>query len=282
MELPTPVGVEVSRDSFVDVVAQRCHQGVVGGQSGGGGSGIGVAFLDHAKDGVADRFAAGRRNVGGGVFGAIDVTHRHRVVSRPGVIHADGETEVIARLRGRMRRVDADGRERTFVPDASDAVGSRGAEVGAGSAAGEQEEPKTDHSASVNAQRELYCPRGIHSDVRIQHLALVTMILPATSWNYRVNRGNPGMSFRHPQAKGSRCHGFRSRRRGRRAGSVLGFRAAPTPWNLRHKAQTCSDKPRMAHTISRAKNRPKTRCRHLQDRRRPSPRKNRTTLAAPA
>jgi len=35
--------------------------------------------------------------------------------------------------------------------------------------------------------------------------------------------------------------------------------ATGTPWNLCHRAQAWSDKPRMAHTISRAKNKPKTR-----------------------
>src|SRR6185295_17365182 len=57
------------------------------------------------------------------MLAAIDVTHGHGVVSRPGIIHADRKTEVIARLCRRMRRVYPDGGERSFIPDTRDAVG---------------------------------------------------------------------------------------------------------------------------------------------------------------
>src|SRR5678815_5576457 len=78
---------------------------------------------EHSKSGVADGVAPGRCDIGGSVFAAIDVTHGHRVVSRPSIVHAYRETEVIPRLCRRMRTVDSDGRNGPFVPNTGGAIG---------------------------------------------------------------------------------------------------------------------------------------------------------------
>src|SRR2546421_10062020 len=93
-----------------------------------------MPLREKSKSRVADGVASGRRDVGSGVFGAIDVTHRHRVVSRPGIVHTDRKTEVIARLRRRMRAIDSDCCEGPLVPNAGDAVGSRSMNIDCGAA----------------------------------------------------------------------------------------------------------------------------------------------------
>ena len=116
---------------IVRVVAQRRHLGVVRREGVGEGFGIRVAFLEDSISREADRFVARGRHVVGGVFAAIDVTHRPiGVVGRPGVIHADRKTEEVARLGRRMRCIHPDGGERSFVPNAGDTVGGGGADVG--------------------------------------------------------------------------------------------------------------------------------------------------------
>src|SRR5262249_21343910 len=60
---------------------------------------------------------------GGRVFTAVNITNSHGVVGRPGIVHADGEAEVIARLRRRMRRIDPDSRQSAPVPNARGALG---------------------------------------------------------------------------------------------------------------------------------------------------------------
>ena len=110
----------------VGVVTQSEHQVGVHHKGVAGRSGVRVAFCHQAKYREADRVAARDGNVRRGVLAAIDVAHRVAVVSRPRVIHGDGEAEVVARLRRRMRRVLPDGRERALIPDARDAVGCSG------------------------------------------------------------------------------------------------------------------------------------------------------------
>src|SRR6266576_946242 len=62
------------------------------------------------------------------MFAAKDVTHGSIcVVSRPGIPHAGGEAEKVARLSRRMGCIDADGGQSSFIPHASNAVGSRAA-----------------------------------------------------------------------------------------------------------------------------------------------------------
>ena len=123
-------GGGVARD-VVRVVTQCRHLGVVRRESVGGGPGIEVTFLEDSISRVADGFAPRRRYFLNSVFAAINVTHRAvHVVSRPGVVHADGKTEEVARLGRRMGRVSPDGRERSFIPNAGDTGGSRGMEVG--------------------------------------------------------------------------------------------------------------------------------------------------------
>src|SRR6266404_96384 len=94
-----------------------------------------MTLLKDPISGVADRFLTGCRDVGGGMFTAIEVTHGSiRIVSRPGIPHADGEAEKIARLCWRMRCIDADCGQSSFIPHASDAVGSRSANIDTASA----------------------------------------------------------------------------------------------------------------------------------------------------
>src|SRR5438093_1527934 len=88
----------------------------------------------HSKSSVADGVAPGCRDVWSRVFGAIDETDGQRVVSRPGVVHADRETKVIARLRRWMRTIDSNSPDGSFIPNAGDAVGSCSVGVDTGAA----------------------------------------------------------------------------------------------------------------------------------------------------
>src|SRR5882672_4713615 len=94
-----------------------------------------MAFLKNTIACIANGFIAGCCDVDGGMFTAIDVTHGSiRIVSRPGIPHADGEAEKIARLCWRMRCIDADCAQSSFIPHASDAVRSRSANIDTASA----------------------------------------------------------------------------------------------------------------------------------------------------
>jgi len=73
-------------------------------------------------------------NIRGGMFPAINEADRVRIECSPGIVHANGEAEVIPGLRGRMRTVGSDGGDGAFVPNAGDAVGGCTANVHRGAA----------------------------------------------------------------------------------------------------------------------------------------------------
>src|SRR2546423_14840587 len=93
-----------------------------------------MPLQEHSESCVTDGVASGRRDIWSGMFAAINVAHGHRIVSRPGIVHADREAEVIACLRRRMGPIDSDGADGALIPNAGDAIGSRRLDIDAGSA----------------------------------------------------------------------------------------------------------------------------------------------------
>src|SRR5437773_10565413 len=89
-----------------------------------------MALLKQPPGSVTDRFTPCSRDVRGGVLAAVNVANSAiGVIRRPGVIHADRETEIIARLRRRMRAVLPDRRQGPFIPNARHAVGGSAEDI---------------------------------------------------------------------------------------------------------------------------------------------------------